>query len=157
LPCSNFQGRRWVYKRSSVELYNCTTTLCLSPTLTSDTHVQAYVNTQQPLHCLAHCSAQAIGDGGQGWGNAILYVFLSPTIRQKLFTDPCEKCLGAAENKIALLLETETETNGSEVRGSARSSPALTKATGYKIKRYRDSTDRSFSSDHAPVTTHSAV
>lgn len=84
-------------------------------------------------------------------------MFLSPTIRQKLFTDPCEKCLGAAENKIALLLETETETNGSEVRGSARSSPALTKATGYKIKRYRDSTDRSFSSDHAAVTTHSAV
>ena len=89
-------------------------------------------------------------------------MFLSPTIRQKLFTDPCEKCLGAAENRIALLLETETETNDSEVRGSTRSSPAIAKASGYKIKRYtskRDSTDDSCSSNHkiAPATTNSAV
>ena len=89
-------------------------------------------------------------------------MFLSPTIRQKLFTDPCEKCLGAAENRVALLLETETETNDSEAKGSARSSPAATKASGYKIKRYtskRDSTDGSSSSGRkiAPATTNSAV
>ena len=120
------------------------------------------VNDLKPLHCLTHYSLQAIGDGGQGWGNAILYVFLSPTMRQKLFTDPCEKCLGAAENRVALLLETETETNDSEARGSNRSSPAATKASGYKIKKYtskRDSTDDSSSTDHktAPATTNSAV
>jgi len=28
---------------------------------------------------------QAIGGGGQGWANAILYIFLSPTIRYRLF------------------------------------------------------------------------
>ena len=88
-------------------------------------------------------------------------MFLSPTIRQKLFTDPCEKCLGAAENRVALLLETETETNDSEARGSTRSSPAAAKASGYKIKRYtskRDSRDDSSFSDHkiAPAT-NSAV
>ena len=143
------------------------TEVCLSPTLTEHLNTESLmyklnVNDQQPLHCLTHYSLQAIGDGGQGWGNAILYVFLSPTIRQKLFTDPCEKCLGAAENRIALLLETETETNDSEARGSTRSSPATAKASGYKIKRYtskRDSTDDSCSSNHkiAPATTNSAV
>ncbi len=28
---------------------------------------------------------QAIGDGGQGWGNAILYIFLSAKLRGRLF------------------------------------------------------------------------
>jgi len=28
---------------------------------------------------------QAIGGGGQGWANAILYIFLLPTIRNRLF------------------------------------------------------------------------
>ena len=37
-----------------------------------------------------HTLPQAIGDGGQGWGNALLYVFLSSTIRQELF---CLTCL----------------------------------------------------------------
>lgn len=32
--------------------------------------------------------AQAIGDGGQGWSNALLYIFLSPTIRRQLFMLP---------------------------------------------------------------------
>lgn len=31
---------------------------------------------------------QAIGDGGQGWSNALLYIFLSPTIRRQLFVLP---------------------------------------------------------------------
>lgn len=39
-----------------------------------------------------HTLPQAIGDGGQGWGNALLYVFLSSTIRQELF---CLTCLRA--------------------------------------------------------------
>ena len=30
---------------------------------------------------------QAIGDGGQGWGNAILYIFNSPKIRNLLLKD----------------------------------------------------------------------
>ena len=28
---------------------------------------------------------QAIGDGGQGWGNAILYIFASKIVRKRLF------------------------------------------------------------------------
>ena len=35
---------------------------------------------------------QAIGDGGQGWGNAILYIFLSPVIRQRLLGEWCGRC-----------------------------------------------------------------
>jgi len=31
---------------------------------------------------------QAAGDGEQGWENALLYVFLSPTMRSMLFRDP---------------------------------------------------------------------
>lgn len=47
------------------------------------------------LISLAHCvvlmwglsslSPQAVGDGGQGWGNALLYIFLSPKLRGRLF------------------------------------------------------------------------
>lgn len=37
-------------------------------------------------------SLQAIGDPGQGWGNAILYVLLSDTIRKRMITDPLRRC-----------------------------------------------------------------
>ena len=33
---------------------------------------------------------QAAGDGGQGWGNALLYIFLSPTMRTMIFCNTCE-------------------------------------------------------------------
>ena len=36
---------------------------------------------------------QAVGDGGQGWGNALLYVFLSPVIRKELIFWPFCKCI----------------------------------------------------------------
>lgn len=32
---------------------------------------------------------QAIGGGGQGWANAILYVLLSPKIRKRLYASIC--------------------------------------------------------------------
>ena len=35
---------------------------------------------------------QSIGDGGQGWGNAILYILLAPRIRNRLCVHPCKKC-----------------------------------------------------------------
>ncbi len=56
---------------------------------------------------------QAIGDGGQGWGNALLYIFLSPSIRKRLFGEPFNKCLLATEEKLQGLLETETLTTKS--------------------------------------------
>lgn len=40
---------------------------------------------------------QAIGDGGQGWGNAILYIFLSPVIRERLIGEWCGKCVEKLE------------------------------------------------------------
>ena len=36
---------------------------------------------------------QAIGDPGQGWGNAILYVFMSPVVRKQLITNPLRKLI----------------------------------------------------------------
>ena len=38
-------------------------------------------------------SLQAIGDPGQGWGNAILYVFLSPVVRDKVLVTPIQSCM----------------------------------------------------------------
>lgn len=43
---------------------------------------------------------QAIGDGGQGWSNAILYIFLSPTIRRQLFVQPFIRLLKFSIRKI---------------------------------------------------------
>lgn len=36
---------------------------------------------------------QAVGDPGQGWGNAIVYVLLSPMVRRKLMSPVCVSCL----------------------------------------------------------------
>ena len=36
---------------------------------------------------------QAIGAGGQGWANAILYIFLCPTLRNRVLIAPCKKLL----------------------------------------------------------------
>ena len=43
---------------------------------------------------------QAIGDGGQGWSNAILYIFLSPTIRRQLFVQPLIRLLQFSIRKL---------------------------------------------------------
>lgn len=51
--------------------------------------------------CIIMCThLQAIGDGGQGWSNAILYIFLSPTIRRQLFVQPFIRLLQFAIRKI---------------------------------------------------------
>jgi len=34
---------------------------------------------------------QAIGDGGQGWANAILYIFSSKTMREKMIVNPAKR------------------------------------------------------------------
>ena len=107
-------------------------------------------------------SFQAIGDGGQGWGNAILYVFLSPTIREKLCNTLCGNCMDALEGRLGILLESEASNrhvqnevseNGVKKHGGVRKGnngkPALsdatpliaaTPATGYGVKEYDTTT-----------------
>lgn len=46
---------------------------------------------------------QAVGDSGQGWGNAVLYIFLSPKIRTRLFCDPCQACLRVCGRKLQVV------------------------------------------------------
>jgi hypothetical protein len=111
---------------------------------------------------------QAIGDGGQGWGNAILYVFFSPEIRRRLFGEPFDKCLLAAENKFQELLETETETSKSVQSGkvqSERVSLVISEntvtngrpATGYGVRNYQGDSSSTGTSKTASqsVTTKS--
>ena len=43
-------------------------------------------------HYILKSLPQAIGDGGQGWGNAILYIFSSPNIRSLLLKDMATVC-----------------------------------------------------------------
>lgn len=60
---------------------------------------------------------QAVGDGAQGWANAVLYIFLSPVIRNRLCINPFNKCLNIAIEKAAHFLESDSEsraTNFSE-------------------------------------------
>lgn len=37
------------------------------------------------------CSMQAVGDGGQGWANALLFVIFSKNIRRRLFIEPLRR------------------------------------------------------------------
>ncbi len=67
----------------------------------------------QGMHVLNSASApQAVGDGGQGWCNAILYVFLSSTMRRRLFVKPARGCLQVLGEKLDELLETDIRTRG---------------------------------------------
>ena len=60
---------------------------CLSPTIIlHDCNFFA-----PPMH--THVYSQAIGDPGQGWGNAILYVFMSPAVRNQLIIMPLRKLI----------------------------------------------------------------
>ena len=67
---------------------------------------------------------QAIGDGGQGWGNAFLYIFLSSTIRRELLFSPCARliqCTGARLRRIGETLETvKTNWNDTSVLNISR-------------------------------------
>ena len=42
---------------------------------------------------------QAIGDGGQGWGNAILFILFSKSIRERLFVNPGERLCGYIQKR----------------------------------------------------------
>ena len=94
---------------------------------------------------------QAVGDGGQGWGNAILYIFFSSTIRHKLFGEPCKLFLGAVADKLHRVLETENETvtrpesprnvNSPSLSSVSEDAPLLPpKASEYKIRKYASTT-----------------
>lgn len=110
-------------------------------------------------------SLQAIGDGGQGWGNAILYIFLSPIIRERLIGEWCGKCAEKLEDHLDGVGREEeegnsvqfkakgssgsirrVEKNGGKVKqdrdDSSESAPFLSgeKARGYNIRRYDDTT-----------------
>ena len=80
---------------------------------------------------------QAIGDGGQGWGNAILYIFFSPVIRARLFKEPFEDCFEAIRDKFQGRYRQEVLYTD---RGKTDSSPLIiaTEARGYKIQEYND-------------------
>ena len=85
---------------------------------------------------------QAIGDGGQGWGNAILYIFFSPVIRSRLFKEPCEDCFEAIQEKFQRLCESDSD-HRQAMYGERRktdTSPLIiaTEARGYKIQEYHD-------------------
>ena len=113
--------------------------------------------------------SQAIGDGGQGWGNAILYVFLSPTIRERLCNALCGSCMDALEGRLGLLLDSETAgsrnvqekvtEDGSTKRiitlANNRESPLATTplistapATGYGVREYNTTTSGTHSDNH---------
>ncbi len=91
---------------------------------------------------------QAIGDGGQGWGNAVLYVLLSPTVRTRLYNSLCGRCLHALEDRLGCDPETDTTTSPKPVNRRVRNvnvnkqdgstSPLLPHcpATGYNIRKY---------------------
>ena len=64
---------------------------------------------------------QAIGDGAQGWGNAILYIFLSPTIRRRLIINPCNRCLNTAMERAAILLESDSRSHSTTTARAERS------------------------------------
>ena len=120
-------------------------------------------------NCMLYQCTQAIGDGGQGWCNAILYIFFSPTIRRKLFGAPCESCLQTAERKLLKLLESNASQNDNIVQraviseintdrqsvefdGQGQVDPALNPgvdASGYKIQKYSES--------HSATGTQSSV
>ena len=107
-------------------------------------------------HTHTHTHSQAIGDSGQGWGNAILYVFVSSTIRKKLFDTCCGVCLDAIEERQQDHTNTQTRTrtdrmsfknnNGKQINvheaASSESEPLLASspAVGYNIKRYDTTT-----------------
>ena len=97
---------------------------------------------------------QAIGDGGQGWCNALLYVFFSPTIRRRMFVKPCEQCLRKVGDQLQELIETDVESNVSKRSAETRSlnlaedthntaeseRTPLASAVGYAVTNYTSTT-----------------
>ena len=70
---------------------------------------------------------QAIGDGGQGWGNALLYVFLSPTIRTQVLWDPCSRLFTLMTDKYSNIMRVPTTVQSYSVKVDANN---LDKASG---------------------------
>ena len=52
---------------------------------------------------------QAVGDGAQGWANAVLYIFFSPVMRHRLLGYPCSQCWNAVLEKARQLLDSDHE------------------------------------------------
>lgn len=99
---------------------------------------------------------QAVGDGGQGWGNAILYVFLSPVIRSRLFKEPLEDCFDNVLEKYQNFRKQDKchQTSVySQDPGKTSPSPVIvaTEAKGYKIQEYNDTNMTSVSTGGSSV------
>ena len=54
---------------------------------------------------------QAIVDPGQGWANCILYIFLSPKLRKRMFVLPFQRVWRRLVKKIAQREQTDLETS----------------------------------------------
>ena len=82
---------------------------------------------------------QAVGDGGQGWGNAILYIFFSPVMRSRLFKEPFEDCYDTIKDKLYTRDDYNSLVHSGEIHNTT-SSPLVvaTEAKGYKIQEYND-------------------
>lgn len=127
-------------------------------------NVARFPHSSLPIPIPTSIPFQAIGDGGQGWGNAILYIFFSPDIRRRLFGEPFDRFLLAAENKFQELLETETMSKSvqsarvqgeqASLVGSENTITGGKPATGYGVKSYRDGSTTTGTSKTA---SHSAA
>ncbi len=90
-------------------------------------HTHTLVHTHPPTHthtCAhppthTHTRAQAIGDPGQGWGNALLYIFMSDNIRERMLCSPFRKCA----RKVARGLLDYTQLSNTEEEEALRNGP----------------------------------
>ncbi len=111
---------------------------------------------------------QAIGDGGQGWGNAVLYVLLSPTIRTRLLDSLCGRCVDAIEGRLGGGLDTDTakshkpgldrrvrNMNVNKQDGSTSSLLPHRPATGYNVRKYdsTSSSEQTYNYEHSMNST----
>ena len=108
---------------------------------------------------------QAIGDGGQGWGNAILYIFLSPVIRQRLIGEWCGRCVENLDDNLNRVSGVSADPDQNHARYKSRNRNGILKtnlrdnkhvnvdnssetaplnpadrATGYNIRNYDTTT-----------------
>ena len=70
----------------------------LQEQLKGHAHYESVINS-----CSVIINLQAIGDPGQGWGNAIVYVMLSPMVRRKLIPQACHDWFKSSINWLVSL------------------------------------------------------
>ena len=115
-----------VYYRS--EHCSASSSRALSDLIVCRHHVNCLYHSYNSLHwvqvsdhraIVSHFCLQAIGDPGQGWANAVLYILLSPTIRHRLSWKPCRTCKNNISELLAVLLESYSHTHAHVTRPTA--------------------------------------